>query len=85
LTAKQAEATGADGPEGFVVFEGSLARLDEVTSIHPYLTTLRHRLVNEGSCDLMVLGSGLPTSNGAWRWHAHRRIAHRRHPWRSSN
>jgi Domain of unknown function (DUF4357) len=48
LTAKQAEASGADGPEGFVVFEGSLARLDEVTSIHPYLTTLRKRLVNEG-------------------------------------
>jgi hypothetical protein len=48
LTAKQAEATGADGPEGFVVFEGSLARLDEVTSIHAYLTTLRQRLVNEG-------------------------------------
>jgi hypothetical protein len=48
LTAKQAEASGADGPEGFVVFEGSLARLDEVTSIHPYLTTLRQRLVSEG-------------------------------------
>jgi Domain of unknown function (DUF4357) len=44
LKGKGAQATGADTPEGFVVFEGSLARIDSVPSIHPYLLTQRERL-----------------------------------------
>jgi hypothetical protein len=45
---KGAQATGADTPEGFVVFEGSHARIDSVPSIHPYLQTQRDRLQAEG-------------------------------------
>jgi Domain of unknown function (DUF4357) len=48
LKGKGAQATGADTPEGFVVSEGSLARIDSVPSIHPYMQTLRERLQAEG-------------------------------------
>jgi hypothetical protein len=48
LKGKGARATGADTPEGFVVFEGSLARIDSVPSIHAYLQTHRERLQAEG-------------------------------------
>jgi hypothetical protein len=48
LKGKGAQATGADTPEGFVVFDGSLARIDSVPSIHPYLRTQRERLQAEG-------------------------------------
>lgn len=48
LRGKQAEATGADTPDGFVVFQGSLARTDEVPSIHGYLHDLRSRLCTDG-------------------------------------
>lgn len=48
LTGKQAAATGADGPEGFVVFADSLGRLGEVPSIHGYLSAMRQRLLLEG-------------------------------------
>jgi Domain of unknown function (DUF4357) len=48
LKGKGAQATGADTAEGFVVYEGSLARIDAVPSIHPYLQTQRQRLQAEG-------------------------------------
>jgi hypothetical protein len=48
LKGKDAQATGADTPEGFVVYEGSLARIDAVPSIHPYLQTHRERMQAEG-------------------------------------
>lgn len=48
LTGRDAQATGADTPEGFVVFEGSLARADAVPSFHDYLRDLRERLIAEG-------------------------------------
>ena len=48
LKGKAAQATGADTPEGFVVYKGSLARIDAVPSIHPYLQTQRERLQEEG-------------------------------------
>jgi hypothetical protein len=48
LKGKGAQATGADTPEGFVVYEGSLARIDVVPSVHSYLQTQRERLQAEG-------------------------------------
>jgi hypothetical protein len=48
LTGKDAQANGADTPEGFIVFEGSLARAESVPSFHDYLHDLRHHLVGEG-------------------------------------
>jgi hypothetical protein len=48
LKGKGAQATGADTPEGFVVFEGSLARIDSVPSIHAYMAAQRERLRAEG-------------------------------------
>jgi hypothetical protein len=48
LIGKDAQATGTETAEGFVVFDGSLARLDAVPSIHQYLTDMRQRLVNDG-------------------------------------
>jgi Domain of unknown function (DUF4357) len=47
LMAKRCDATGADGSEGFTVFAGSVARLDETPSIHAFLTALRQRLIDE--------------------------------------
>lgn len=48
LNGKDAKGTGNDTSEGFVVFEGSLARGDEVPSIGVGTTRLRTRLVAEG-------------------------------------
>jgi hypothetical protein len=48
LAGKDAQATGADTPDGFVVFEGSLARATSVPSIHGYLADLRAKLVTDG-------------------------------------
>jgi hypothetical protein len=48
LKGKGAQATGADSSEGFVVFEGSLARVDSVPSIHAYMKTHREQLQEEG-------------------------------------
>lgn len=48
LSGKDADATGADTPDGFVVFEGSLARAAEVPSIHTYLSALRTQLLADG-------------------------------------
>jgi hypothetical protein len=48
LKGKDAQATGADTAEGFVVFEGSLARSESVPSMHPFLGTHRERLQAEG-------------------------------------
>lgn len=48
LTGRGAQATGADTSDGFVVFEGSLARVDEVPSINIGTTRLRARLLDEG-------------------------------------
>ena len=48
LKGKNAQATGADTPEGFVVEAGSLARLASVPSIHTWLETHRQRLQAEG-------------------------------------
>lgn len=48
LTGKGAQGTGDDTSEGFVVFEGSRARLDEVPSINAGATRLRARLLADG-------------------------------------
>jgi hypothetical protein len=48
LKGKGAQATGRDTAEGFVVYDGSLAPIDSVPSIHPYLQTHRERLQAEG-------------------------------------
>jgi len=48
LAGRGAQASGADTSEGFVVFEESLARSDEVASINPGTTRLRARLLSEG-------------------------------------
>lgn len=48
LTGKGAQASGDDTSEGFVVFEGSIARGDEVSSVGAGTTRLRARLVREG-------------------------------------
>ena len=47
LIGKGANGTGDDTSEGFIVFEGSLARGDEVPSISPGTTRLRARLAAE--------------------------------------
>jgi hypothetical protein len=48
LTGKSAQGTGDETSEGFVVYEGSRARGDEVPSIGGGTTRLRARLVAEG-------------------------------------
>jgi Domain of unknown function (DUF4357) len=48
LKGKGAQATGRDTAEGFVVYDGSLARVGSVPSMHPYLHTHRERLQAEG-------------------------------------
>ncbi len=48
LRSRGIEATGFDEPEGFVVLAGSQAAMNEVRSIHPYLTTLRATLLKKG-------------------------------------
>lgn len=48
LVGKGTSARGTETPDGFVVFAGSLARADEVPSIHAYGTQLRAALVDSG-------------------------------------
>ena len=48
VSGPDAKAEGAETPEGFVVFSGSVARATEVPSIHHYLKDLRGSLVAEG-------------------------------------
>lgn len=48
LAGKGAAARGTEIPDGFVVFAGSLARHDEVPSIHVYGTQLRTALLDSG-------------------------------------
>ncbi len=48
LKAKDCEARGYESADGFVVLQGSRARVKEVASIHPYLTELRATLVAKG-------------------------------------
>lgn len=48
LTGKDAQAEGREVSDGFVVYEGSLARLDTVPSVHTYLVTHRQNLIDEG-------------------------------------
>ena len=48
LSGKGAKATGRETPEGIVVVAGSLARLDEVESIHAFGTSLRQTLIESG-------------------------------------
>ncbi len=48
LKGKDADATGADTSEGFVVFADSLARGDTVPSTHAYLIGLRQTLLADG-------------------------------------
>lgn len=48
LTGKGAKATGRETPEGIVVAAGSQARLDEVESIHAFVSSLRRTLLESG-------------------------------------
>lgn len=48
LKGKDAQATGYQAPQGFVVCAGSRARLDEVLSIHQYLSEKRKSLLELG-------------------------------------
>ena len=44
-----AQAEGADTPDGFIVFAGSLARKATVPSIHRYMLDIREQLLAEGT------------------------------------
>lgn len=57
LTGPDAQATGADTADGFIVFEKSLARATTVPSIHAYLAALRQTLIADGV--LLPAGSHL--------------------------
>ena len=48
LSAKGIEASGYEGPGGFVVQSGSQAVKNEVASIHTYLSDLRKALLTQG-------------------------------------
>jgi hypothetical protein len=48
LTGKDAKAEGRETSDGFVVFEGALARAEAVPSIHAYCLDLRDRLTAAG-------------------------------------
>jgi len=48
LQARGIRATGYESPEGFVVTAGSQAALDEVESIHKYMSAMRAALVKNG-------------------------------------
>jgi hypothetical protein len=48
LTQRGAQGRGRETKDGFVVFAGSLARRDEVPSIHAYLQDLRRQLLERG-------------------------------------
>jgi hypothetical protein len=52
LNAKNIEARGVDGSEGFIVRAGSRAVKDEVASIHAFLSDLRRLLVAQGVFEL---------------------------------
>jgi hypothetical protein len=55
LKAKDCDCRGYESAEGFVVLKGSRARVDEVPSIHDYLSDLRKTLVASGT--LQIEGS----------------------------
>ena len=48
LSGKDAKAEGREASDGFVVFEGALARMETVPSIHAYGRDLRERLTAAG-------------------------------------
>jgi hypothetical protein len=48
LNERGAEGTGREVPEGFVVVAGSRARVEEVSSIHTFLSDLRSQLLERG-------------------------------------
>lgn len=48
LASNEASATGEDAAEGFTVFAGAIARVQERPSLHPYLHALRQELVETG-------------------------------------
>lgn len=48
LSSKDAEASGAETSEGFLVFEGSYARAGQVPSIDRSTSSLRRNLIEEG-------------------------------------
>jgi len=48
LEGKGTKAEGVDGPDGFLVYAGSLARKDTVPSIHAYGRELRDTLLAAG-------------------------------------
>lgn len=48
LRGPEAIGYGRDTPEGFVVYQGSTARLDSVRSIHDYLSEQRQELIAAG-------------------------------------
>lgn len=48
LKGPDAVGAGSDGPEGFLVEAGALARVKEAPSIHAYVTTLRRQLADDG-------------------------------------
>jgi len=48
LVGKGTKAEGTDGPDGFLVLAGALARKETVPSIHPYGRDMRERLLAAG-------------------------------------
>lgn len=48
IRSKLASAEGQETPDGFLVYEGSVARAATVPSIHPYLAQLREKLLEQG-------------------------------------
>jgi hypothetical protein len=48
LRGPEVVGNGRDMPEGFVVYQGSTARLDSVRSIHDYLSQQRRELITAG-------------------------------------
>jgi hypothetical protein len=48
LAGKATKAEGLDGPDGFLVYTGALARKETVPSIHPYGAAMRDELLSAG-------------------------------------
>lgn len=48
LTGKDTRAEGQETSDGFVVYEGAIARRDTVPSVHPYTITMRENLTASG-------------------------------------
>ena len=48
LKGKDASGSGFESPEGFVVLSGAKARVEEVASVHKFVTALRNGLVDRG-------------------------------------